>query len=121
MDINKTIEALKQEPGFADNVGMMLVHNGVVRAWSRTDRARVTGVNVTPDHEKIQAICREFEKRPGIFRVVAAAREGMLMPGDDLLFLVVAGDIRENVLAAFTDLLNTVKKEGVVKQELLET
>jgi len=120
MDITKTIENLKQEPGFAENVGMMLVHNGVVRAWSRADKAKVTGVKVTPNHAKIQEICSEFEKRPGIFRVVAKAREGTLLPGDDLLFLIVAGDIRENVLAAFTDLLNTVKKEGVVKEEILE-
>ena len=119
MNINKTIELLKLEPGFDENVGMMLVHNGVVRAWSRTDRARVLGVKVRPDHEKIQSFCREFEARPGIFRVVAEAREGTLMPGDDLLFLVVAGDVRENVLAAFSELLDIVKKEGVVKEELL--
>ena len=39
MDINKTLMKLKQEPGFTDNVGMMLVHNGVVRGWSRKDHA----------------------------------------------------------------------------------
>ena len=39
MDINKTLQELKARPGFADHVGMMLVHNGVVRAWSRGDHA----------------------------------------------------------------------------------
>lgn len=38
MDISKTIQQLKAEPGFTDNVGMVLVHNGVVRGWSRADR-----------------------------------------------------------------------------------
>lgn len=39
MDVNKTLQELKARPGFADNVGMMLVHNEFVRAWSRADHA----------------------------------------------------------------------------------
>ena len=31
MDISRVIEAMKKEPGFSKNVGMVLVHNGVVR------------------------------------------------------------------------------------------
>ncbi len=117
MDINKTLRELKQRPGFTDNVGMMLVHNGVVRGWSRKDHAAVTSVRVTPDREKMQAICREMEQRPGIFAIVAEAAEGQLKPGDDLLFLVVAGDIREHVKATFAELLDRIKSEAVVKQE----
>lgn len=117
MDINKTLRELKQRPGFTDNVGMMLVHNGVVRGWSRKDHAAVTSVRVTPDREKMQAICREMEQRPGIFAIVAEAAEGLLKPGDDLLFLVVAGDIREHVKATFAELLDRIKSEAVVKQE----
>ena len=30
MDISRVIEAMKKEPGFSKNVGMVLVHNGVV-------------------------------------------------------------------------------------------
>lgn len=68
----------------------MLVHNGVVRAWSRGDHAPVTAVQVSHDTAKMDAICREMEKQPGIFAIVAQAEEGLLKPGDDLLFLVVA-------------------------------
>lgn len=117
MDIDKTLRELKQRPGFTENVGMMLVHNGVVRAWSRKDRRTVTSVRVTPDREKMHAICREMEQRPGIFAIVAEAAEGLLRPGDDLLFLVVAGDIREHVKATFAELLDRIKSEAVVKQE----
>ena len=56
MDISKTLQELKKRPEFADNVGMILIHNGVVRNWSRQDRAKVTAVEVTPDHEKIAAL-----------------------------------------------------------------
>lgn len=117
MDINKAIADMKKEPGFTDNVGMILVHNGVVRGWSRNDKKTVTGVFVTPDKEKINKICKEMEKREGIFRILADANSGELKPGDDLLYLVVAGDIRENVKATFAELLDTIKSEAVIKQE----
>lgn len=117
MDINKTLKELKQAPGFTEHVGMMLVHNGVVRGWARKDHAPVTRVTVTPDRDKMAAICREMEQRPGIFKILAEAAEGELAPGDDLLFLVVAGDIRENVKATFAELLDRIKSEAVVKQE----
>ena len=117
MDINKTLKELKQAPGFTEHVGMMLVHNGVVRGWARKDHAPVTCVTVTPDRDKMAAICREMEQRPGIFKILAEAAEGERAPGDALLFLVVAGDIRENVKATFAELLDRIKSEAVVKQE----
>ena len=120
MDINKTLQELKARPGFADHVGMMLVHNGVVRGWSRNDHAPVSAVHITPDRKKMAEIVHEMEQRPGIFAIVADAEEGLLKPGDDVLFLVVAGDIRENVKAVFAELLDRIKAEAVIKQEHLQ-
>ena len=120
MDINKTLQELKARPGFTEHVGMMLVHNGVVRGWSRNDRSPVTSVDITPDRKKMAAIVAEMEQRPGIFAIVADAEEGLLKPGDDVLFLVVAGDIRENVKAVFAELLDRIKAEAVIKQEHLQ-
>ena len=118
MDISQAIRELKQQPGFTDNVGMLLVHNGVVRGWSRKDHACVTAVEITPDHEKIKQICADIEKRPGIFRALAHANGGLMHPGDDVLFLIVAGDIRENVKPALADLLDRVKSEAIKKREV---
>lgn len=117
MDVNKVLQELKARPGFTDHVGMMLVHNGVVRGWSRKDHAPVSSVTVSHDQDKMAAICHEMEQRPGIFAIVAQANEGELQPGDDLLLLVVAGDIRENVKATFAELLDRIKSEAVIKQE----
>ena len=117
MDINKTMQELKARPGFAENVGMTLIHNGTVRAWSRKGHETVHAVDVHPDREKIRAICAEMEQRPGIFAIIAEAAEGHLLPGDDLLFLVVAGDLRENVKATFAELLDRIKSEAVFKTE----
>ena len=67
MDVNKVLQELKARPGFTDHVGMMLVHNGVVRGWSRKDHAPVSSITVSHDQAKMDAICHEMEQRPGIF------------------------------------------------------
>lgn len=118
MDISQEIARLKQDPEFNDNVGMVLVHNGIVRGWSRKDRSTVTGIEITPDYARMEDIRKEIEARDGIWRVVCKANEGMMQPGDDVLFLIVAGDIRENVKAALADLLDRVKAEAVTKREI---
>ena len=118
MDISKTIAELKKDPNFADNVGMVLAHNGIVRGWSRADGANVCQMEVKSDLEKIEQIRCDIEQMEGIFKVVFEARSGIMKPGDVVLFLVVAGDIRENVKAALALMLDRVKAEGVTKKEV---
>ncbi|MFN2267927.1 MAG: molybdenum cofactor biosynthesis protein MoaE [Desulfonatronovibrio sp.] len=118
MDLSQTIAQLKKEPGFNDNVGMLLIHNGVVRSWSRQDRAKVSQIQVTPDLDKIENIRKHFEQKPGIFKIVVETNEGLLKPGDDLLFIIVAGDIRENVKPVLSDILDTLKKDAITKKEM---
>ena len=62
MDITKAIAEMKKGPGFTENVGMILVHNGVVRGWSRKDKTPVEYVDVSPDTEKIESLRAEYEK-----------------------------------------------------------
>lgn len=116
MDISKTIAELKQRPGFLERVGMVLTHNGVARATSRSG-APVERLSVTPDYPLIEAIRQEGLGLPGVFEIVIEARQGIFRPGDDLLFIVVAGDIRENVLSALTKTLTRVKAEAMAKRE----
>ena len=117
MDISKTISELKQRPDFCDHVGMILVHNGTVRSWSREDHSPVGTIEVKPDKDRIAAIREEFLHYPGIYDIVIETRSGLLKPGDDLLFIVVAGDIRENVKPVLADLLDRIKSEAVSKRE----
>lgn len=118
MDISKTIAALKARPDFTDNVGMILVHNGTVRGWSRQDRSSVTAVEVRADTDRIAALRQEFLQSPGIYDIVIEANSGLLKPGDDLLFIVVAGDIREHVKPVLSELLERIKSEAVSKNEM---
>jgi molybdopterin synthase catalytic subunit len=117
VDITRTIAEMKQQPGFSENVGMILSHNGVVRGWSRKDGAAVDTVTVTPNTAVIDKLCREYRQKPGIFDIRAEAVGGTLKPGDDLLFIVVAGDIREHVKPVLSELLDRIKSEAVVKSE----
>jgi len=118
MDISRTIAEMKARPDFAENVGMVLVHNGTVRGWSRGDRATVTAIEVQVDSDRVNTIREEILQLPGIYDIVIESRSGLLKPGDDLLFLVVAGDIREHVKPALSELLERVKSEAVTKREV---
>lgn len=120
MDISQTIAELKKRPGFKDNVGMILVHNGVVRNWSRKDHSSVTALEVTPDHGRIEQLRQEYLRRDGIFEIIIEARSGTFKPGDDLLFIIVAGDIRENIKPVLSDLLDRVKSEAITKREIAD-
>ncbi len=119
MDISKIIAEMKKEPGFTENVGMILVHNGVVRGWSRKDRKPVNSIDVSVDEVTIETLRKEYSQRPGIYKVLIEYASGTLQSGDDLLFIVVAGDIRENVKPVLSELLDRVKAEAVHKTEVM--
>ena len=116
MDISKTIAEMKKRPDFNDNVGMILIHNGTVRGWSRGDHADVLGLETIVDHQKVEQLRQEYLERPGIYDIIEA-HSGRFQPGDDLLFIIVAGDIRENIKPVLADLLDRVKAEAITKVE----
>jgi molybdopterin synthase catalytic subunit len=119
MDISKTIATMKQRPDFNDNVGMILIHNGTVRSWSRKDRQEVAALETVVDDQKIEALRSEYLQRPGIYEIVVEAKSGRFLPGDDLLFIIVAGDIRENIKPVLAELLDRIKAEAVSKNEVV--
>ena len=116
MDISKIMKAIRQHPDF-DKVGMVLCHNGIVRCTSRDGR-KVTGLSVSVDHRKLDQIVSEQKKRPGILDIrVEIAENKDLSIGDDVMLLLVAGDIRENVIAVLTETLNLIKSTVTTKTE----
>ncbi|WP_457553059.1 molybdenum cofactor biosynthesis protein MoaE [Desulfobacula sp.] len=116
MNIVKMMDKIKQHPDY-HKAGMILCHNGVVRATSR-DGDEVTGLKVVVDHNRLDQILTEQRKRPGIVDILIHINEGKTLGiGDDVMFIVVAGDIRENVLESLTDTLNLVKAEATSKTQ----
>jgi molybdopterin synthase catalytic subunit len=116
VDILHLTDAIKRHPDFS-KVGMVLCHNGVVRSTSRDGRA-VKGLRVAVDHLILDSVLTEQKKRPGIVDIrVEIAEDRDLAVGDDVMLLVVAGDIRENVIAVLTDTLNLIKSSVTQKIE----
>ncbi|UCD77391.1 MAG: molybdenum cofactor biosynthesis protein MoaE [Desulfobacterales bacterium] len=116
MDINKMIREIKKHPDF-NRVGMVLCHNGVVRATSRDGR-KVRGLRVAADHKRLKQILTEQKQKPGIIDIkVEIAENRDLAVGDDVMLLLVAGDIRENVIAVMTETLNLIKSSVTAKTE----
>ena len=116
MNISKMMDEIKQHPDF-NKVGMVLCHNGVVRGTSRAGRG-VNGLSVSVDHRILDQIVSEQKKRPGIVDIrVEIAEDRDLKIGDDVMLLLVAGDIRENVIAVLTDTLNQIKTTVTKKTE----
>jgi len=116
MDLNLLLESIKKQPDY-DKVGMILCHNGVVRGTSRDGRAG-KGLRVAVDHQKLADIVSAQKKIAGIVDInVEIAEDRDLAVGDDVMLLVVAGDIRENVIAVLTDTLNLIKGTVTKKTE----
>jgi molybdopterin synthase catalytic subunit len=116
MDIAGMMAEIRRHPEF-NKAGMLLAHNGVVRETSRDGR-RVKGLRVGVDHRRLEKILAEQSHRPGIIDIrVAIAEDRDLAVGDDVMVLIVAGDIRENVIAALSDTLNLIKTTVTKKTE----
>ena len=116
MNADKLISKIKTHPAF-DQAGMILCHNGVVRGTSRDGR-NVTGLRVAVDRERLAKVLAEHRSRPGIVDIqVEIDADTDLSIGDDVMVLVVAGDVRENVIDALTDTLNAIKTTVTAKTE----
>jgi len=110
------INKIKKHPEY-NRVGMILCHNGVVRGTSRDGR-KVSGLKIAVNHTKLKKIIDENKKRPGIVEILVEIAENKeLSVGDDVMLLVVAGDIRENVIMTLSDTLNAIKTTVTKKTE----
>jgi molybdopterin synthase catalytic subunit len=55
---------------------------------------------------------------PGIVEVLVDINEGRLKVGDEILFVAVGGDIRENVFNALIKVVDLIKKKASHKREI---
>ena len=116
MNIANLLDEIKRHPDF-EKVGMILCHNGVVRATARDGR-KVKGLKVAVDHAKLEQIIIEQSQKPGIVDIqVNIVENKNLTVGADIMHLVVAGDIRENVISVLKDTLEAIKTTVTDKTE----
>ena len=117
MDLHHLIDTVKAHPDFG-KAGMILSHNGIVRATSRDGRP-VSGIKIRVDRTKLQQILEASRQKQGIvdIQVELAEEDRFLAIGEDVMFIVVAGDIREHVIETLTETLNAIKATVTTKTE----
>ena len=109
----------------APKIGMYLTHNGTVRQTAKAkvrcgaeDTRDVTGMLFSYDQEKVDSIIADTYKLDGIYYIKVWLNEGRLNMGDDIMFVLIGGDIRPRVMDALNYLVGRIKNECVVETEL---
>ena len=109
----------------APKIGMYLTHNGTVRQTAKAkvrygaeDTKEVTGMLFSYDQEKVDAIIADTYAMEGIYYIRVWLNEGQLSMGDDIMYVLIGGDIRPRVIDALNYLVGRVKNESVVETEL---
>lgn len=115
-DMNAWIDDVKAQPG-ASGVGMMLMHRGVVRATTRAGEP-VSSMDLSVDRDRLERALDEARGWDGVIAVRAWVNEGHLTVGDDIMAVLVAGDIRDNVFGALQRLVGIIKIEVVSEHEM---
>jgi len=111
----------------AANVGMFLVHNGIVRQTPKDkvrkgidDGSKVKEMEFSYDKDKVDKAVEEAYKMDGIFYVRVWLNEGCLQVGDDIMYVLIGGDIRPHVVDALQSLVERIKTDCVTEIEQKE-
>ena len=105
--------------------GMYLTHNGTVRQTAKAkvrygeeNTKEVTGMLFSYDREKVDAVIADTYKMEGIYYIRVWLNEGELSVGDDIMYVLIGGDIRPRIVDALNYLVGRIKDECVVEKEL---
>ena len=108
----------------APKIGMYLTHNGTVRQTAKAkvrygaeDTKDVTGMLFSYDQAKVDAVIADTYKMEGIYYIKVWLNEGQLQLGDDIMYVLIGGDIRPRVVDALQYLVGRIKNECVVETE----
>ena len=107
----------------AAKIGMYRTHNGTVRQTAKAkvrqgvDVPDVSGMYFTYDQAKVDAAVTETYKMDGIYYVRTWLNEGELELGDDIMYVLIGGDIRPRVVDALQFLVGKLKNECVTEIE----
>lgn len=111
----------------APKIGMYLTHNGIVRETAKAkvrqgaeDTKPVIAMNFSYDQEKVDAVIEDTYKMDGIYYIKTWLAEGNLKVGDDIMYVLVGGDIRPHIIDALQYLVGRIKNECVVETEIYE-
>ena len=108
----------------APKIGMYLTHNGTVRQTAKAkvrygeeNTKEVTGMLFSYDRAKVDEIIAATYQMEGIYYIRVWLNEGELAVGDDIMYVLIGGDIRPRVIDALNYLVGRIKNECVVEKE----
>ena len=89
----------------APKIGMYLTHNGIVRQTAKAmvrngaeNTQAVTGMEFSYDAAKVDAVIADTYRMEGIYYIKVWLNEGTLDVGDDIMYVLIGGDIRPRVV-----------------------
>ena len=109
----------------APRCGMYLTHNGTVRELPKKlvregidDGSKVVGMRFSYDEAGVEAARQEALQMPGIEYVRVWLNEGSLQLGDDIMYVLIGGDIRPHGVDCLQALVGKIKHELVSEVEI---
>lgn len=128
--IDAWLTEAKSDPR-ADQVGMYLTHNGIVRATPKAqvraendeERAagealgRVVSVDFSYDAAGLDEAVADALTWPGVYYVRVWLNEGEVPVGESLMYVLIGADIRPHAVDALQRLVGHIKNDLVVEKE----
>ena len=121
--VDAWLQEAKADPG-AENIGMYLTHNGVVRKTAKAkvrqgaeDTKPVTGLVFSYDQAAVEEAIAAAYQLPGIFFIRVWLAEGRLNVGDSIMLVLIGGDIRPHVVDCLQILVGRIKSQCVAETE----
>lgn len=109
----------------ADQCGMFLTHNGVVRQTAKArvrendqTAADVQAVKFSYDEEGLKTAVAEALTWDGVYYVRVWLNEGTAAVGDSLMYVLIGADIRPRCIDALQNLVGKIKTELVTEEEV---
>ncbi len=110
---------------YASKCGMFLLHNGVVRIDAKAkvregakNTKKVMGMDFHYEQKKVDMAIKKALKMKGIYYIKVWLNSGKLKVGDDIMLVLIGGDIRPNVVDCLQTLVGEIKTNCVIEKEL---
>jgi Molybdopterin converting factor, large subunit len=124
--LDQWLKEAKQDPK-AEQCGMFLVHNGVVRVTPKKQvregvmgLGKVSKIEFSYDEKGVEKAIEDTLAMPGVQYVKVWLNEGILEVGDSIMYVLIGADIRPNTIDALQSLVGTIKNEYVGEKEFYE-
>lgn len=125
INVSEWLSEAKKEAA-AKDCGMFLIHNGVVRVSSKAEARqgiagpKVDHMNFSYDKAGVDAAVEKALQMPGIKMIKVWLADGLLSVGDDIMYVMVGGDIRPHVIDCLNELVGEIKNHCVNEEEIYE-